>query len=237
MHFIFSSTNLCNYPFVVDLCSPDQTVRMNSNFFLFSAIGTIRVYSHWQHYVVVAFHPMQSTTLLHNLDLQSHKWSSIRMRSMRPHAMCLMLRRRGLFLFRYRVKLYIDLFYYSRTMAVLDPLKVTIDNWDTLGIASHFDVPDFPGEPNKATEQHSIACDKVVYIDRSDYRSVSCLVTFFWINSFRFFKFSPPICLAHCLTGSNSRSHNNMPWWDRFRILAHFSFISQYLTILYHHCR
>jgi hypothetical protein len=57
-------------------------------------------------------------------------------------------------------------------MAVLDPLKVTIENWDMLELPTHIDVPDFPTEPDNP-KKHTIAFDKIVYIDRSDYQSVS----------------------------------------------------------------
>lgn len=56
-----------------------------------------------------------------------------------------------------------------RTMVVLAPLKVTIRNLPA-DVAAAVDVPDFPTEPQKGT--HSIALDRVVYIDRSDFREV-----------------------------------------------------------------
>ena len=56
-----------------------------------------------------------------------------------------------------------------RTMVVLPPLKGTIRNLPA-DVAAAVDVPDFPTEPQKGT--HSIALDRVVYIDRSDFREV-----------------------------------------------------------------
>ena len=56
-----------------------------------------------------------------------------------------------------------------RTMVVLSPLKVTIGNLPP-DAAATIDVPDFPTEPHKGS--HTISFDKVIYIDRSDFREV-----------------------------------------------------------------
>ncbi|VDK43323.1 unnamed protein product [Anisakis simplex] len=57
-----------------------------------------------------------------------------------------------------------------RTMAVLEPLKVLIQNWNDLKIDSTVSVPDFPTDPTKS-EQHVIAFDSIVFIEQSDYRN------------------------------------------------------------------
>ncbi|EJD73912.1 CBR-ERS-1 protein [Loa loa] len=57
-----------------------------------------------------------------------------------------------------------------RTMAVLDPLKVTIENYDELSLPCSLSVPDFPNDPDRSKQQHTIAVDRVIFIDRSDYR-------------------------------------------------------------------
>nr|CAG4649950.1 EOG090X01EL [Sida crystallina] len=56
-----------------------------------------------------------------------------------------------------------------RTMVVLAPLKVTIRNFPA-GSPATIEVPDFPTEPQKGS--HQIAFDRVLYIDRSDFREV-----------------------------------------------------------------
>ncbi|VDK74853.1 unnamed protein product [Litomosoides sigmodontis] len=57
-----------------------------------------------------------------------------------------------------------------RTMAVLDPLKVTIENYDALSLSCSLSVPDFPHDPDRSKQQHTIAVDNVIFIERSDYR-------------------------------------------------------------------
>ncbi|CAG9536577.1 unnamed protein product [Cercopithifilaria johnstoni] len=57
-----------------------------------------------------------------------------------------------------------------RTMAVLDPLKVTIENYDELLLPCSLSVPDFPHDADRSEQQHIIAMDRVIFIDRSDYR-------------------------------------------------------------------
>lgn len=53
-------------------------------------------------------------------------------------------------------------------MAVLDPIIVELDNLQQEMTA--FDVPDFPFDPTRGS--HKIVVEKVVYIDRSDFRLV-----------------------------------------------------------------
>lgn len=55
-------------------------------------------------------------------------------------------------------------------MAVLDPLKVTISNWNSK-FPSIVKVPDFPNDPSK-TASHDVPFDKIVFIDRDDFREV-----------------------------------------------------------------
>lgn len=57
-------------------------------------------------------------------------------------------------------------------MAVLDPLKVTIENYDALSLPCSLSVPDFPHDPDRSELQHIIAMDRVIFIERSDYREV-----------------------------------------------------------------
>uniref|UniRef100_A0AAF5PQT3 Probable glutamine--tRNA ligase n=1 Tax=Wuchereria bancrofti TaxID=6293 RepID=A0AAF5PQT3_WUCBA len=57
-----------------------------------------------------------------------------------------------------------------RTMAVMDPLKVTIENYDELSLPCSLLVPDFPNDQIRNEQQHVIAIDRVVFIERSDYR-------------------------------------------------------------------
>lgn len=67
-----------------------------------------------------------------------------------------------------------------RTMVVLAPLKVTILNYPFDGPTT-IDVPDFPKEPQRGS--HSIILDRVVYIDRSDFREVgNALVSVSWMR-------------------------------------------------------
>ena len=56
-----------------------------------------------------------------------------------------------------------------RTMAVLEPLKVTISNFKELNIEKTLKVPDFPTDPSRESS-HTINSDEVVYIEHSDYR-------------------------------------------------------------------
>jgi len=56
-----------------------------------------------------------------------------------------------------------------RSMVVLTPLKMTITNFPHSGPTS-LEVPDFPKEPTRGS--HNVTLDRVVYIDRSDFREV-----------------------------------------------------------------
>ena len=61
-----------------------------------------------------------------------------------------------------------------RSMVVLTPLKMTIIKFPNNGPTS-LDVPDFPKEPQRGS--HTVTLDRVVYIDRSDFREVNILDT------------------------------------------------------------
>ena len=54
-------------------------------------------------------------------------------------------------------------------MAVLEPIKVTIDNFPHSS-AVELDVLNFPADESKGT--HKIPFDKVIYIDSSDFQEV-----------------------------------------------------------------
>ncbi|KAI6183061.1 Glutaminyl-tRNA synthetase [Aphelenchoides bicaudatus] len=56
-----------------------------------------------------------------------------------------------------------------RTMAVLEPLKLTIENFDEFKEMQTVEVPDFPADPN--SKKHKITFDRVIYIELDDYRS------------------------------------------------------------------
>ncbi|KHJ80822.1 hypothetical protein OESDEN_19498 [Oesophagostomum dentatum] len=56
-------------------------------------------------------------------------------------------------------------------MAVLEGLKLTIENFDEMNLPSTVTVPDFPSDP-QCSKTHEVAFDRVVYIERSDYRQV-----------------------------------------------------------------
>lgn len=56
-----------------------------------------------------------------------------------------------------------------RAMAVLEPIKVTIENYPHAGKVE-LDVPNFPNDETKGT--HKICFNKVVYIDASDFKEV-----------------------------------------------------------------
>ncbi|RCN52116.1 hypothetical protein ANCCAN_01546 [Ancylostoma caninum] len=68
-----------------------------------------------------------------------------------------------------------------RTMAVLEGLKMTIENFDEMNLPATVTVPDFPSDP-QCNKTHEVAFDRVVYIERSDYRQVFDLLDFFlWL--------------------------------------------------------
>lgn len=56
-----------------------------------------------------------------------------------------------------------------RTMAVLDGLKLTIENFAELNLPSTADVPDFPSDPTDA-RKHSVAVDAEIFIEKTDYK-------------------------------------------------------------------
>lgn len=66
-----------------------------------------------------------------------------------------------------------DVLNYSapRAMAVLEPLKLTIDNWDEFSFSTSVSVPDYPAEPERGS--HSVDFHRVLYIDRSDFREIA----------------------------------------------------------------
>ena len=54
-----------------------------------------------------------------------------------------------------------------RAMVVLDPLKVVLENYPE-GKVEYYSVPDFPADASKGS--HKIPFQRIVYIDRSDFR-------------------------------------------------------------------
>ena len=79
-----------------------------------------------------------------------------------------------------------------RAMAVLEPLKVTIENYPH-DARVELSVPNFPSDESKGS--HVIYFDKVVYIDAIDFNEVSAL-------SFLSFSFSFDIVYT-CLFNAN----------------------------------
>ncbi|KAK6008892.1 tRNA ligase class I, catalytic domain protein, partial [Ostertagia ostertagi] len=77
-----------------------------------------------------------------------------------------------------------------RTMAVLEGVKLTIENFDEMNLPSSVTVPDFPSDP-QCEKNHQVAFDRVVYIERTDYRQV-CLA----LSA----KFRPSIRCRNCKT-------------------------------------
>ncbi len=57
----------------------------------------------------------------------------------------------------------------QRVMDVLDPLKLTIKNYDA-SLPHSLQVPNFPG--NEARGFHTVPIEAEVYIDRTDFREV-----------------------------------------------------------------
>lgn len=57
-----------------------------------------------------------------------------------------------------------------RAMAVLEPLKVTIENYPHNSMIE-LDVPNFPSDESKGS--HKIQFDRVVYIDACDFQEVN----------------------------------------------------------------
>jgi glutaminyl-tRNA synthetase len=60
-----------------------------------------------------------------------------------------------------------------RTMVVMDPVKVTIENFPFSDHHS-IQVPDYPTVPDSKT--HKVALRRVIFIERSDYREVCYLL-------------------------------------------------------------
>ncbi|CBK19497.1 glutamine--tRNA ligase [Caenorhabditis elegans] len=56
-----------------------------------------------------------------------------------------------------------------RTMAVLEGLKLTIENFSELNLPSSVDVPDFPSDPTDP-RKHSVSVDREIFIEKSDYK-------------------------------------------------------------------
>ena len=57
----------------------------------------------------------------------------------------------------------------KRVMAVLDPIKVTLENYP-FDSKIEVNVPNFPNDESKGT--HKVTFDRVVYIDSSDFQEV-----------------------------------------------------------------
>lgn len=62
-----------------------------------------------------------------------------------------------------------------RCMAVLEPLKVTIENYPESS-AIEVNVPNFPNDESKGS--HKVIFDKVIYLDAVDFQEVCCQVYF-----------------------------------------------------------
>ncbi|CAD6194560.1 unnamed protein product [Caenorhabditis auriculariae] len=77
-----------------------------------------------------------------------------------------------------------------RTMAVLNGLKLTIENFEELNLPSELSVPDFPSDP-QTSGTHIVAFDKEIFIEKTDYRSNDN------DKSFRRLTKSQPIGLKH----------------------------------------
>lgn len=62
-----------------------------------------------------------------------------------------------------------------RTMAILEPIKVIIENFDELfpGEKSHkIEVPDFPADPENSPK-HSIFIEPIVYLEQTDFKNIT----------------------------------------------------------------
>lgn len=62
-----------------------------------------------------------------------------------------------------------------RTMAILEPLKLIIDNFDEIYPGEKFheiDVPDFPADP-ESSPKHKIIIEPVIYLEKSDFKNTS----------------------------------------------------------------
>uniref|UniRef100_A0A0N4Z6T3 glutamine--tRNA ligase n=1 Tax=Parastrongyloides trichosuri TaxID=131310 RepID=A0A0N4Z6T3_PARTI len=58
-----------------------------------------------------------------------------------------------------------------RTMVVLEPLKIVIENFSELNLNETVNVQDFPGDESKK-ESHFVSVDSVIFIENSDFRFV-----------------------------------------------------------------
>ncbi|KJH40659.1 tRNA ligase class I, catalytic domain protein [Dictyocaulus viviparus] len=65
-----------------------------------------------------------------------------------------------------------------RTMAVLQGLKVIIQNFDEMDLTPFVMVPDFPSDP-MCTKNHKVAFDRVICIERSDYKQLALFCSVF----------------------------------------------------------
>uniref|UniRef100_A0AC35UI35 Glutamine--tRNA ligase n=1 Tax=Rhabditophanes sp. KR3021 TaxID=114890 RepID=A0AC35UI35_9BILA len=57
-----------------------------------------------------------------------------------------------------------------RTMAVLEPLKLTVQNFEEMGLGETLSILDFPGDDSK-TATHNISVDKTIFIESTDFKS------------------------------------------------------------------
>ena len=56
-------------------------------------------------------------------------------------------------------------------MAVLNPLKLVIENYGEMKLPTSVSVPDFPADLGK-DGTHEVAFDEVIYIEKDDYKEV-----------------------------------------------------------------
>lgn len=59
----------------------------------------------------------------------------------------------------------------QRRMAVLEPLALRIDNFDSLDLPQTLEVPDFPGDSTR-TDTHTISVGRELFIEQSDFKPV-----------------------------------------------------------------
>lgn len=62
-------------------------------------------------------------------------------------------------------------------MAVLDPIRIVIENFDELNLNPEIDAPCFPGNPD-SMDKFKINFDRIVYIERNDFREVIVYLNF-----------------------------------------------------------
>ncbi len=70
-----------------------------------------------------------------------------------------------------------------RAMALLEPLKVTIENFP-FESKIDIEVPNFPSDESKG--KHKISFDKVIYIDACDFHEVNYTPKFFLFQKLYF---------------------------------------------------